>query len=318
MKQGLVIIIAALGLAGCNLAPTKDAGSSSALDAVAGKTWSLVEIQSMDDSLYTPRPGHRYTLTFNADGQLAFQADCNPGFGTWEYTPPAGITIGPLAVTEMYCGDESIDNRFLTDLSYVRSYVMRDGDLYLATLADGAILKFENANAPSFDCTRAEGNVQELICSDAELAGLDRRLDTLYRKALETFAQEEIPTLKAMQRGWIKGRDECWKSEDMGSCVRAEYERRITELEIKTGSTEVPAPAIYSCEDGRLLTAYFYNETLMPALVLGDGSEQHLLYQVVSASGARYQGGNTRFWSKGDHADYSTFGTEAVECLARQ
>lgn len=330
MKRIQPLSVLALGalLVGCAATQTADHatqpavqvgnGQGAGIEALTGKTWTLVEIQSMDDSLYTPREGHSYTLEFKEDGQVQVLADCNRGFGSWEHTPPSGISMGPVAVTKMYCGDGSIDNRYLTDLSYVRSYVLRDTNLYLATMADGSILKFASAVSPSFDCGRAEGSVQELICSDAELAGLDRRLDQLYRKALDSFPQEEIPTLKATQRGWIKGRDECWKSENIGDCAREAYERRITELEIKTGSTMVPAPAIYSCEDGRLLTAYFYNETLMPALILGDGTEQHLLYHALSASGARYEGRNISFWSKGDRAQYSTFGAESVECVSRK
>lgn len=317
MKKGLYV--AAILLAtGCSVAPEQSSSSMPERgDNLTDRTWSLVEIQSMDDSVYTPREGHSYTLQFSADGQVSVQADCNRGFGTWEQTSASGISLGPAAVTRRYCGDDSLDSRFLKNLTYIRSYVMQDGYLYLATLADGAILKFENAAQPSFDCKQAEGSVQELICSDAELAGLDQRLDRLYRKALDSFPEEEIATLKATQRGWIKGRDECWKAENPSVCAGEEYQRRITELEIKTGSTLVPAPVLYSCDNGSLLTAYFYNLTELPALILGDGSEQYLLFQGISASGARYQGGNIEFWDKGGQARYAIQGADAVQCAKR-
>ncbi|TCK08252.1 META domain-containing protein [Marinobacterium mangrovicola] len=317
MKPGFMVA-AVLLATGCSVTPEQGSGTLPALeDKLTGKTWALVEIQFMDDSVYRPREGHSYTLEFTADGQVLVQADCNRGFGTWEHTPPSGITLGPAAVTRRYCGDDSLDGRFLKDLTYIRSYVIRDGDLYLATLADGAILKFKSAVSPSFDCSKAEGSVQTLICTDAELAGLDLRLDELYRKALESFPAEEIPTLKATQRGWIKGRDECWKAENASDCTREEYQRRITELEVRTGSTEVPAPVLYSCHTGTLLTAYFYNETLTPALVLGDGQSQHLLLQAVVASGARYFGQGVEFWTKGEEASYTLVGEEPVQCSKR-
>jgi len=41
------------------------------------------------------------------------------------------------------CPPESLHDRFLSDLGYVRSFVMDGGHLFLATLADGAILEFE-------------------------------------------------------------------------------------------------------------------------------------------------------------------------------
>jgi len=36
--------------------------------------------------------------------------------------------------------------------------------------------------------------------------------------------------LKAEQRGWIKGRDDCWKSDEMRGCVKREYRYRIDAL----------------------------------------------------------------------------------------
>ena len=38
-------------------------------------------------------------------------------------------------------------------------------------------------------------------------------------------------TLKAVQRGWVKGRNECWKSTDPISCIKGEYQLRINELQ---------------------------------------------------------------------------------------
>jgi len=36
--------------------------------------------------------------------------------------------------------------------------------------------------------------------------------------------------LKAEQRGWVKGRDDCWKRSDVRGCVAGEYRSRIAEL----------------------------------------------------------------------------------------
>ena len=41
------------------------------------------------------------------------------------------------------CPPPSISDRYLAQFEWVRSYVMHDGHLFLATQADGAIIEFE-------------------------------------------------------------------------------------------------------------------------------------------------------------------------------
>jgi len=83
---------------------------------------------------------------------------------------------------------------------------------------------------PSFDCAKASHEIEELICKDAELADLDRSLADLYAVVLKNTPTSEQKTLKAEQRGWVKGRNDCWKSSDERGCVKREYEARISEL----------------------------------------------------------------------------------------
>lgn len=110
---------------------------------LAGSAWRLVEIQSMDDSVTRPDDGAKYTLAFGEDGRVALRADCNLGTGTWTSARPSQLLFGPIATTRALCPPGSLDARFLRDLSYVRSYVLREGRLYLALMADGGIYVFE-------------------------------------------------------------------------------------------------------------------------------------------------------------------------------
>jgi len=89
----------------------------------------------------------------------------------------------------------------------------------------------ESAPGPSFDCAAVEpGSIAALVCADAGLAALDRKLAGVYAASLAKATNEHPPVLQAEQRGWIKGRDECWKSDDERECVRTEYRRRTAEL----------------------------------------------------------------------------------------
>lgn len=52
----------------------------------------------------------------------------------------------------------------------------------------------------------------------------------------------EQKMLKAEQRGWIKGRNDCWRSDDMRGCVAGEYRLRINELKDRS-----PGPRRAGC-----------------------------------------------------------------------
>ena len=87
-----------------------------------------------------------------------------------------------------------------------------------------------SAASPSFNCAKASSTVEKLICNDAELADLDRSLASLYDVVLKNTPAGEQKMLKAEQRGWVKGRDDCWKSDDLRGCVKDEYQMRIDQL----------------------------------------------------------------------------------------
>jgi uncharacterized protein len=88
------------------------------------------------------------------------------------------------------------------------------------------------ANQPSFDCSKVEKDSSEgLICSSHELMNLDKELALLYKQALKKASKDDM--LKAHQRGWIKGRNECWKAEDEKQCMVNQYNLRMEELKEK-------------------------------------------------------------------------------------
>lgn len=109
---------------------------------LSGTAWQLVEIQSMDDSVIAPDDPTRYTLAFGDDGTVAIQADCNRGTGSWVSESPSQLEFGPVATTMAMCPPESVSGPYLKQFEWVRSYVLKDGHLFLATMADGSIIEF--------------------------------------------------------------------------------------------------------------------------------------------------------------------------------
>jgi uncharacterized protein len=154
------------------------------------------------------------------------------------------------------------------------------------------------ADGPSFDCAKvAQGSIEEMICKDPGLSALDRKLASVYAAATKKAVGQHPPVLKAEQRGWVKGRDDCWKSDDKHACVQREYERRIAELQARYRLVEATGPFTWVCEGkpgGEVVVTYFATDP--PTLVAERGDWVALMYQEPSGSGARYQGRNESFW----------------------
>lgn len=119
--------------------PTEPAG-------LAGTAWQLVRFQGGDDTVLIPDDKARYTVAFAADGGMNVRFDCNRGRGSWKSAGANQIEFGPLALTRAACPPGSLHDRLVRQWSYVRSYLIRDGHLFLSLMADGGTYEFEPAN----------------------------------------------------------------------------------------------------------------------------------------------------------------------------
>jgi len=182
------------------------------------------------------------------------------------------------------------------------------------------------ATGPAFDCAKAAGTVEKLICGDAGLAALDRRLDAVYKAAL-VKAKDDMPRLlRAEQRGWVTGRNECWKAKGPNdpiylteswiatgaqACVEGEYQQRITELQVKYQLVASKPPVFFACNNNpadEVVAAFF--DTDPPAARFERGDRTVIGWQVRSGSGAKYEGQNFVFWNKGNEATVTWRGEE--------
>jgi uncharacterized protein len=174
--------------------------------------------------------------------------------------------------------------------------------------------------SPSFDCRKAgTRTVPQLICRDAALAGLDRQLAAVFGAALKKAANERPPVLRAHQRGWIKGRDDCWKSTDVRACVETSYRQRIAELQALYRLVDSRGPFIWACDGpigGEVIIRYF--ETDPPVAIAERGDAVSLMFQQPAASGARYAGRNETFWEhQGEARVQWGYGVPEMRCTLR-
>jgi hypothetical protein len=112
--------------------------------------WRLIEFQSMDDATGTKRPEdpNRYTMSLNGDGTVAMQLNCSSVTGRWSAGEVAGSGSGgfefrQLKVERSRCPSSDIEKLILSQAGYIRSWMLKDGRLFLSLMADGGIFAWE-------------------------------------------------------------------------------------------------------------------------------------------------------------------------------
>lgn len=189
----------------------------------------------------------------------------------------------------------------------------------LAPLMPGSLLiQAKAASSPSFDCAKASGQVEELICRDSTLAALDRQMAATYAKAMRNWPANVAKEQQAFQIGWIKGRNDCWKADNQRACVQEAYQSRLVELQIQGGLVQAPTAVGYSCKgiSHQPVMAAFYNNTNPKAAVLTVGNDQVIALVAPSGSGARYTAANVEFWEHQGSVTLQWFG-KTLNCKAR-
>jgi len=156
------------------------------------------------------------------------------------------------------------------------------------------------------------GQVAQLLCQQPELQQLDQQLNQVYQQALAKataaaaqltqqatdIQAQPVRYLKAEQRGWLKGRDECWKATELSACVRQQYQYRIAQLQANYQLVAASGPVLYRCSDapGSEVMVRFYPTN--PASLIAERGDQvsFMLLQgaedAAKESAERYLGRN--------------------------
>lgn len=179
----------------------------------------------------------------------------------------------------------------------------------------------KNVAAPSFPCGSVQpGSIEAMVCADAELAALDRKLAEVFAAASKKAINEHPPFLKAEQRGWIKGRNDCWKSNNQRECVQEAYSHRIIELQARYRLVRFNGPYRFVCDGdpgNEVVTTFFQTEP--PTLIAERGDETSFMIVQPSGSGTRYMGRNETFWEhQGEALITWGYGQKEMRCKRAQ
>jgi len=137
---GLAALLAAILLA-CSSTPPAATPTAN----LSGTSWRLVQFTGGDGAIRVPDDRSKYTIGFGANDVLNVRFDCNRGRGSWKSSAPGNLEFGPLGLTRMACPTGSLHDQMLRQWPNVRSYVIKNGRLYLSLMADGGIYEFEAA-----------------------------------------------------------------------------------------------------------------------------------------------------------------------------
>lgn len=185
------------------------------------------------------------------------------------------------------------------------------------------------AVSPSFDCAKAGSEAEKLVCSDPALARFDNEVARLFALAGKdpNLTPQAASELTTVQRGWVKGRDDCWKASDKRQCVLASYGSRIQELRQgcanarKADAASVSVgPVVFKCEgiDAPLGVTFF---TVEPGYAyLQNGASSVMFTAEPKAPDARYSGkgadgGDYVLVVDGRNAVFTRPGAAAAKCV---
>jgi len=192
---------------------------------------------------------------------------------------------------------------------------------YQGNMENGKTTIAKKGAVPSFACGSVQpGSIEAMICADAELAALDRKLEEIFTAASRKAINEHPPLLKAEQRGWIKGRNDCWESNNQRWCVQEAYSRRIVELQARYRLVPFIGPYRFVCDGNpvnEVFTTFFQTEPL--TLIAERGDETSFMVVQPSGSGTKYMGRNETFWEhQGEALITWGYGQTEMRCKKAQ
>lgn len=176
------------------------------------------------------------------------------------------------------------------------------------------------------DCATLDRPIERRLCADPMLAALDGEVARLYRRAADADPAADRHGLHARHRGWLKGRDDCWKAAAgpaRDACIADALAMRLHVLRRdhpQSDASGLSRPRVaYACDDPAPPVSAVFVATEPATLSLHWGDQYVRLTGTRSASGARYAGRDFAdrpviFWIKGDTAQFELSGGVIAVC----
>jgi uncharacterized protein len=163
---------------------------------------------------------------------------------------------------------------------------------YLSLVAAGAFAK-----GPSFDCSKATTDIEQMICQDDTLSALDRKLAHYYSEASRRYPTSAPPRLKKEDVAWQQKLNECSNSADQRECIQTTYMTRIAEVQASNDLVSGKAQT-FRCKneagsESSLLATF--HQTDPPTATFQRADQRVLAVMHTSDNQTRYEGPDLSF-----------------------
>ena len=241
--------------------------STTADTDLGGTSWQLVRFHGSDDKILTPDDPSKYTVAFAAAGTVSARIDCNRGHGAWSSAGPNQVQFGPMALTRAMCAPAPLTGKLATDWQFMRSYVIRDGHLFLSLMADGGTYEFGPMPPESASDARGDSRIRGSATYRERIA---LPAGAVFEAILEDVSRADAPAQV------IAG----MSSESLGNPPIV--------FEIPYDASKIDEGHSYSVR-ARILVAgqlFFTSMQSYPVLTRGNGNEVNVLLQRASSPAA--------------------------------
>ncbi len=102
--------------------------------------WRWQSSESATGKIPIDKP-ENYQIEFMADGKIGVKADCNTGGGSYT-TEDNNISFTGIFTTKMFCGEKSLDARFLRGLESARNFRVEGNTLSIGAESENGTMKF--------------------------------------------------------------------------------------------------------------------------------------------------------------------------------
>ncbi|MDQ3748794.1 MAG: META domain-containing protein [Acidobacteriota bacterium] len=118
---------------------TENQSSGNAL-TLNNTVWRWQSSESATGKITVDKP-ENYQLEFMANGKIRVKADCNTGGGSY-MTEDNNISFVRIFTTKMFCGEKSLDSRFMQGLESARSFRVEGNNLLIGGEGENGTMKF--------------------------------------------------------------------------------------------------------------------------------------------------------------------------------
>lgn len=137
--------------AGCNSTTNNQAPAdqpaegdvSGAEASVTDIVWQWTETITPVEKISVDDPA-KYTLQLLSDGQVRILADCNSATTSYSLEGQSLKISEPMAMTMAFCGEDSLSDEFVRELTASAIHFMDGEDLMIDMMADGGTMRFTN------------------------------------------------------------------------------------------------------------------------------------------------------------------------------